>query len=177
MLTICWASSKRALDDHTRALDLARCSGDAQEEWQSLLDLGWLWTARDYAMAGTFFQRAIALARQIGDAARLAQTLNRAGNWHSHAQEPLQARNYHEEALSIFEALQESHGIAATLDMLGITSYMSADLVGGVAYYERAIKLFRELSDREGLVNSLATFAMRGGKLFARRDYRGWRLQ
>ena len=56
---------ERAQADYEQALRLARLSGDRLMEWQCLLDLGSLWTGRDYAQAGTWFRQALALAEQL----------------------------------------------------------------------------------------------------------------
>ena len=41
-------------------------------EWQSLLDLGYLWTGLDYVQAGDYLHRALALARSMQDPLLLA---------------------------------------------------------------------------------------------------------
>jgi DNA-binding NarL/FixJ family response regulator len=148
--------------DYLQALDAARASGDQAAAWHSLQALGWLWTGRDYGHAGAYFQQAVALARTMHDPPTLAHTLNRVGNWHTHAEQPHAGLHYHQEALGIFEAMGDRASQAATLDLLGITSYMGGDMIGGTIYYERAIELFRTLDDKAGLSACLAPFATRG---------------
>lgn len=53
--------------DYELALHLALATGNRQAEWQNLLDLGSLWTERDYEQAGNYFARAIELARAMED--------------------------------------------------------------------------------------------------------------
>ena len=67
---------EHALSDYEQVLNAARSTHDPLLECQSLLDLGALWRARDYARAGEHFQRATILARTLGDASMLAHTLN-----------------------------------------------------------------------------------------------------
>src|SRR6266487_1294147 len=153
---------EQAQSDYQRALDIARRTHDGAAEWQSDIDLGFLWTVRDYEQAGTFFHRAIELARTLDDPKLEAHSLNRMGNWHLNIEQPLEALRYHREALTIFEKLQDQQGIAETLDLLGMTSYLGGDLVQGTTYYEQAVALFRELDDRHGLTSSLATMTLRG---------------
>jgi tetratricopeptide (TPR) repeat protein len=148
--------------DYVQALDAAQGGDDHAAAWRGLQALGWLWTGRDYGRAGEYFQQAVALARTMGDPPTLAHTLNRMGNWHTHAEQPRTGLRYHQEALGIFEATGDRAGQAATLDLLGITSYMGGDMIGGTAYYEQAIRLFRDLGDQQGLSASLAPFATRG---------------
>jgi DNA-binding CsgD family transcriptional regulator len=148
--------------DYAQALDTARDGNDRAAAWRGLQALGWLWTQLDYGRAGDYFQQAIALARTMDDQPTLAHTLNRVGNWHTHAEQPRAGLNYHQEALSIFAATGDRADQAATLDLLAITSYMGGDMIGGTAYYEQAINLFRELGDQQGLAACLGPFATRG---------------
>lgn len=127
-----------------------------------MIDLGFLWTGRDYAEAERWFRRALTLAQALDDPVLQACSLNRIGNWHLNLEQPQEALHYHHEALTIFEQLHEARRIAETLDLLGMTSYLGGDLMQGTVYYQRAIALLRELGDQQGLVSSLATLALRG---------------
>ncbi len=140
----------------------ANPNGDRRAEWQALLDLGALWASRDYERAGEYFRRASEAARELGDPATLARTLNRLGNWHMNVEHLAEAMQCHQEALSIFESLPDKRGLAETLDLLGIAAGMSGDPLGTVNSYERAVALFRELDDRGGLASSLTVLAPRG---------------
>jgi DNA-binding CsgD family transcriptional regulator len=150
---------ERARDDLEAVLAAHRAAGDRAGEWQALLDLGFLWTSRDYAPAGDCFREALALARDAGDDARQGRSLNRLGNWHLNGGRPAEALRHYEEALAIFEDLGDRRGIAETLDLLGMASAHDGDAVAGAAYYARAIPLQRELDDRRGLVSSLTMLA------------------
>ena len=72
-----------------------------------LIELGVLWTGRDYVQAGAYFQRALDLARALSEPALLAHSLNRVGNWRVNTAQPREALPLHREALSIFEELDE----------------------------------------------------------------------
>jgi DNA-binding NarL/FixJ family response regulator len=154
---------ERARADYEIALDTARAVEERETEWATLLDLGKLWTSRDYTKAGAYFQDGLSLARTLDDPSILAYSLNRVGNWHLNIEQPREARQHHAEALRIFQASNNRPGVAETLDLLGMASYLGGDLIGGTDYYKRAIALFRELDDRQGLASSLATLTMRGG--------------
>ncbi len=54
---------EHAQSDYKQALDIARNAHDGAAEWQSVIDLGFLWSERDYEQAGTFYHQAIELAR------------------------------------------------------------------------------------------------------------------
>jgi tetratricopeptide (TPR) repeat protein len=151
----------QAQHDYTEALDAARKMNNRAAEWQSAIDLGFLWAGRDYAQAETWFRQALILSQALDDPVLHARSLNRIGNWHLNVEQPHEALRYHREALAIFQQLHDSRGIAETLDLLGMTSYLGGDLIGGTAYYQQAIALFDELGNREGLTSSLATLTMR----------------
>ncbi len=153
---------EHAQSDFQHALDIARNVHDSVAEWQSIIDLGFLWSERNYEQAGTYYHQAIELARTLDDPKLEAHSLNRMGNWHMNIEQPLEALRYHREALTVFQELHDQHGIAETFDLLGMTSYLGGDLVQGTAYYEQAIALFRKLDDRNGLTSSLATLALSG---------------
>ena len=153
---------EHAQGDFKHALDIAQNAHDGVSEWQSIVDLGFLWSERDYEQAGTYYHQAIELARSFDDPKLEAHSLNRMGNWHLNIEQPLEALQYHHQALTIFQTLHDQHGISETLDLLGMTSYLGGDLIQGTVYYEQVIALFRELDDRNGLTSSLATLALRG---------------
>ncbi|HZU02324.1 MAG TPA: AAA family ATPase, partial [Ktedonobacteraceae bacterium] len=148
---------EQAQNDYTLALGAARTIHDRPAEWQSMIDLGFLWAGRDYAQTGTWFRQALTLAEALNDPVLHARSLNRIGNWHANVEQPHEALRYHQEALALFEQLHDAHGIAETLDLLGMASYLGGDLIEGTAYYEQAIALFRELGDRAGLSSALAS--------------------
>ena len=153
---------EQARSDYMRALNAAQSVHDGAAEWQSVIDLGFLWEGRDYQQAKTYFSRAIELAQALADAKLHAHSLNRIGNWHLNVEQPMEALGYHREALTIFQKLQDQHGIAETFDLLGMVSYLGGDLIEGTAYYQQAVALFRQLDNRQGLTSSLATLALRG---------------
>jgi len=140
---------EHARSDYEQALHAALNTHNRVAEWQSLLDMGALWTERDYEQAGDYFHRAIELAREMGDQSTLAHTLSRVGNWYANREQPHEALHYHQEALGIFHRLNDQHGLAETLDLLGTTSLAAGLLPSGVTYYEQAIALLRALGDRQ----------------------------
>jgi DNA-binding CsgD family transcriptional regulator/DNA polymerase III delta prime subunit len=152
---------ERGLADLESALRLACAAGDQRLGWQTLLDLGLLWAARDYQQTGAYYRQALTLARAIGAPEIIARSLNWMGNWHMNLEQPLEGRRCHQEALALFETLNDQHGLAETLDLLGMASGLVGDLRQSIAYYERAVALFRALDDRQGLVSSLTSLAAR----------------
>ena len=153
-----------AQKDFQILLEESQSRNDHQMQWQALIDLGFLWAARDYTKTGEYFQQALTLAQQLDDSAALAHVLNRVGNWHLNIDQAREALRYHHEALRIFESLNDRRGLASTYDLLGITYYSCQDVHQSIAHYEQAISLFRELDDRGGLASSLVISVSRGNE-------------
>jgi predicted ATPase len=147
---------ERARHDYEQALGAAQRASDDIAEWQSLLDLGYLWAGRDYQYTGVYFRRAAERARVLADPKLLAPSLNRLGNWFLNVEQPHEALRYHHEALAMFQELNDRRGEASTLDLMGMASLLGGDLLQSAGYYEQAITLLQELGDRERLSSSLA---------------------
>lgn len=94
---------ERARGDLESALKFAQGSGDELLVWRILLDLGNLWTSRNYHEAGDYYEKALEIARRLDDSHLLASSLNRMGNWNANAEHPRQAITLHREALEIIE--------------------------------------------------------------------------
>jgi DNA-binding CsgD family transcriptional regulator len=154
---------ERAHADYKITLQMAQRTGDRHAEWQALMDVGFLWAQRDYIQAGTSFQQALALARQMDDPLTLAHSLNRLGNWHVNIEQPREALHYHQEALTLFQQAYDRHGLAETYDLLGMTNFLGGDLLQGTASCQQAVALFQDLDDRQGLASSLSTLMLLGG--------------
>ena len=108
-------------------MERARTTGDRRAEWQALVDLGMLWSERDYAWTGEYYRSALSLAREIDDSTLLAYSLNRVANWHVNLDEPDVGIPLHEEALALFTAADDRAGIADSLDFLAVSCYLDAD--------------------------------------------------
>ncbi len=147
----------QARSDYERALEIAQQTQDGLMEWQSLLDLGFLWAGRDYAQAGQWFRRSLDLAQVLADPKLHARSLNRVGNWLVNTGRAADGLQAHQEALAMFEALHDTQGMAETFDLLGMANGIYGDTVNAVEQYERAITLLRALSDHQGLISSLTS--------------------
>ena len=145
----------RACADQEAALQVARNVGDRQSQLGALLDLGVLWSRRDYQCAGEYYRRAVKLAQQIGKPTAIARSLNRMGSWYVAVEEPDEAMQCHRQALSLFEDSKDLSGVAETLGLLGRATYATGGLRESADYYERALTLLKKLDDRRGLVTTL----------------------
>lgn len=144
----------QAIADLENAMRIARQTGDVQAEWQSLMALGFAWSARDYARAGEYFEKALELARAGNDTTRIAHSLNRAGNWYLNNGEPQRALAFHTEALSMFQAMNDVRGMAETEDYLGMTHFLGANYVEGVRHSQIAFEEFQVVGDPVSAVNT-----------------------
>ncbi len=148
---------EQARSDYEHALSIARQTQDGIMEWQSFLDLGFLWAERDYAQAGQWFRGSLDLAQGLADPRFHARSLNRVGNWLMNTGQVTDGLQAHQEALAIFERLQDKEGMAETFDLLGMANGIYGDTIQAVEQYDRAIAILRELSDRQGLISSLTS--------------------
>lgn len=148
-----------ALDDFNAVLAAMDAGAEQKLRWQILLDLGFLWTSRDFGRAGDYFQQALTLARSLDQPTTLAHTLNRIGNWHVNMDQPQEGRIYHAEALTLFQTLGDQAGVAATLDLLAGAVLFGGDLPQGIALYRQAAELFRTLGNRRSQSSSLSWLA------------------
>lgn len=151
-----------AHQDYNSELEAAYRLEDQVKQWQSLLNLGALWRGRDYERSKGYLESATALAREIGNPALLARSLNLIGNWVLNSDQPLEARRFHQEALNIFQKLNDKNGLADTFDFLGVAGLISGNLVEANEHYRQALTLFRELDQRHRLVSSLTMASLRG---------------
>lgn len=148
--------------DYERALELAQRAADAPAHWQALIDLGFLWSSRDYARTGDYFQEALTLARAMDDLRTLAHTLNRIGNWYVNLDQPQAALAYHQEALAIFRTTNDRNGTAETLDLLGLTNEIDGNLRQAHSDLTESVAHFRALGNQPRLVSSLAELSALG---------------
>lgn len=137
--------------DLENALAVAREEHDDFAEWQSLMDLGFAWVARDYGRAGEYFEEALELARASSDNRRIAHSLNRIGNWYMNHEDVQRARTAHQDALAIFQRIADTRGLADTLNLLGMTGLISGDFRSGFEHFHQAIDLYQTLGDRRGM--------------------------
>jgi DNA-binding CsgD family transcriptional regulator/tetratricopeptide (TPR) repeat protein len=148
---------EQAHGDYERALQAARDADDGRMEWQAVMDLGFLWTGRDYERAGSFLREAVRLAQQLGDPTLHAQGLNRLGNWLVNTGQVAEGLAVHHLALDVFQRQQDRAGMAETFARLGQALDWTGDFVHGAGQHRRAIALFRLLGDKKSLIETLPT--------------------
>ncbi len=146
---------EQAKSDYERALQAARQEQEGRLEWQSLLDLGFLWTGRDYKRAGAYFQQAVDLATQMGDPGLQAHSLNRQATWLFNTRQVAEALSTNREALALFEAQHDQPGMVETFDLLGTVYNLGGDSINAALVYNRAIEYLRAVGNRSKLCSCL----------------------
>jgi DNA-binding CsgD family transcriptional regulator/tetratricopeptide (TPR) repeat protein len=141
--------------DYEAALTAAETEKRPGTALAALLGLGLLWSARDYARALTWLNRASAMARTLDEPAALAHALNRIGNWRLNNDDVEEGLRCHYEALAIFEELDDRRGMAETFDLLAMAHQLGGDILAGQASARKAAALFEEQGDRQGLAGVL----------------------
>ena len=148
-----------ARSDFEASRTLASEAHDLNGEWQALTALGRLWAGRDYQQTGTYYSRALEIARTLDDPTVLGQSLNYFGNWQVNTGRPDEGIESHQEARAIVEKIGEKYGIAQTLDYLSMAQFHAGDLIASKSTSDDALQLFRELGDLVALTTALTSRA------------------
>lgn len=145
--------------DMEKTLNIYQAAQDARAAWQAFIDLGFLWSGRDYQITGKYYHQAHQIAQQINDRSMLAHSLNWLGNYYLNIDQPIEAKRCHREALAIFEGSNDQLGMAETHDLLGMTGFLSGDLIQGRDNIGQAIVLFEKMDRLRSLSSSLAVLS------------------
>jgi tetratricopeptide (TPR) repeat protein len=156
---------ERAREEHESALAVAQELEQNHAVWQAYIDLGMLWSSKDYERTQAYYDQALELARSMGEPSILAHTLNRIGNLEVNVSLPLVSEARHQEALQIFKSLGDEKGIAETLDYLGMTYLLAGKAAEGEECNREAARLFLKQGDELHLASTLAVAALRGANL------------
>jgi tetratricopeptide (TPR) repeat protein len=152
----------QAREDFERSAGGSRAAGDLAGEWQACMDLGSLWTGRDYARSGEYYRQAEDLATRIDDPSFRAKTLNRIGNWLVNTGRPLEGIACHNQALATFEERGDHACAAETHDLLGMANGLYGDLPRSAEHYDRAVEMLRPLGNSRSLARSRSPGGRRG---------------
>jgi DNA-binding CsgD family transcriptional regulator len=141
--------------DFERVADRAPGAGEAVLGCDANLELGLLWSGRDYAVAQGHLERALAIARDHGDPILLARCLNRVGNWHLNQDKPERALAMHREALDVFARHGDRRGEGESHDLMAMASGIGGDLPASVWHGRQALAIFEDLGDRVGIAGTV----------------------
>lgn len=154
-----------AHQDFQSAIAAARSCGNLAAERDALLDLGMLWSGKDYSRAGACYKDALNIARAMNDQTAVAQSLNRIGNWYANTGNLEAAIDLHQQALQILQRHGNAEALLETYDLLGTTRFLAGDYRQALHDLEFAISEARRLGDRSRLSTLLNMVPMFGGNL------------
>ena len=132
---------------------VARCRG--------LFNAGQLacWMGR-YADAKAYLEESLAIARELGDKARIAAALQPLGLASQGLGDPVAARRHLEEALALARELGSKRDIATAINALGQLYRVEAKLDAAEPLYADVVALARDLGDRTSVAIGLLNLAM-----------------
>lgn len=154
---------ERARDDLERAIDIAEGTGSLPALVDCLLDLGLLWSARDYARTLPYYRRALEAAERLEDRSVIARCLGRLANGLTNTGDFDQALRHLKDALEIQRELGDQHAVAGTLDLIGMAGLMGGQFRDSLAAYREALALMDLRADRRGRVSVLASIPVLSG--------------
>ena len=113
------------------------------------------WKQGDYSAAAEFYERSLALRRELNDRGGVGAVLNNQGLLAYEQGDYRAARALHEESLAIDRELGDRWGVAVSLIHLGSLAMMQGDYPAARVMYEESLARFRELGDRGHVANAL----------------------
>lgn len=114
-----------------------------------------LWIRSDLARAVTYFERSLAIHREIGNHKGVATTLGNIGLIYKGQGDHVKAIGYYSESLHISEKTGEKKGEASMLSNIGVIYDEQGDLDQALDYHTRSLHLREELGDKYGIATSL----------------------
>jgi tetratricopeptide (TPR) repeat protein len=113
-----------------------------------------------YREAQKHLEESLAIAREIGDKARVARVLQPLGRVCLGQGDLQKARGHLEEALALAQELGDKRELAGALNALAQLHRLQADLAVAEPLYDQVVSLARELGDREIIAVGLLNLAM-----------------
>ncbi len=109
----------------------------------------------DFAVAQTFFEESLTLARRSGDQEGVAASLNGLGTLAAMQGEFAEARTFLEESLALRRMLGDQQGISASLRNLGFVATSQTDYAAARAFHEESLALERQIGNQDGIATAL----------------------
>ena len=117
-----------------------------------------------------YFGQALPIAREVGDRAGEAVTLNNIGGVYHGLGEPRRALEYYGQALPIAREVGDRAGEAVTLSNIGGVYHGLGEPRRALEYYGQALPIAREVGDRAGeaaTLNNIGARVPRSGRAAA----------
>ncbi len=160
----------KAIEYHTKALQLARAIPYPKGEGAELGNLGTIYYALGkYAEAIEAHQKALKIAQTIKDDKGAAADLANLGNAYYALANYDQARDYYQQSLPIKQKIGDRRGAGRTLDALALVYYQKGDYDQATQYLRQALAIGQELQDPQILGAALRDL---GRVAFDQGDYK-----
>jgi predicted ATPase/class 3 adenylate cyclase len=130
----------------------------------------------DQAAAHTFYREALAIERELGDPARLAEALYNEAFAVAAEHDLDTATRLFDESLTLFRRVGDEHGVARALAMRVVPDAMAGAWDRVIAGMEEIVAIWRRLGDRLSLAFSLIWLAFAYGRAGRRDDARNTAL-
>jgi DNA-binding CsgD family transcriptional regulator/tetratricopeptide (TPR) repeat protein len=159
--------AREALGDFAGALEdleaaLVGASDDPGGRWQAVVDLGTIWSSRDYARCGQYCREALELAHRTRDRQVVARSLNCMGSWLVNVGRIDEGIACHEEARSVFEETGDAAQVTDTLSRLGMAWLAGGNMVKSAQYCRSALGSLEGGKDLRSLASVLISLALCG---------------
>ena len=133
------------------------------------------WKQGDYVAARDFYERCLAIRRQLGDRRGIGVVLNNQGLLAYEQGDYRAARTLHEESLAIDREQGDRWGVAVSLIHLASLAMMQGDYASARRLNEEGLEIFRTFGDRGHVANALRSlgnvYSHEGDDEAARRLY------
>lgn len=141
---------------HRFVLETGTTLGDERGQAAGLVGLGNVARLRDqYAEAAEYYDRAVAIYRELDDRFGIARGLTGLGHVARLSERYDDAGGHFAEALVIYREAGDTEGEAGCLTGLGEVAMMCGDIDVATAHYEQALGMWRKNGDRRGEAESL----------------------
>jgi len=131
---------------------------------------GIAWWQIDQQAAWAFYDEALAVERQVGPPARIAEALYNSAFAQGIAGDQEAAGRMLDESLDLFRQANDEHGVARVLVMAVLPDAQAGAWDRVIARIEEAVGIWRRLGDRLQLAFSLIWLAFARGRAARRRD-------
>jgi serine/threonine protein kinase len=101
-------------------------------------------------MAIGYFEKALVMAREVGDLIWAGYALGNLGNAYLNLGDAHRAIKFFEQCLELYRETGARHGEGKTLGNLGVTYARLGDVRRAIGYYEQQLVISREIGDRLG---------------------------
>jgi predicted ATPase/DNA-binding CsgD family transcriptional regulator len=118
------------------------------------------WAVGDFALATSFGEQSLAIARAAGNHGKIAGALINLGVVAGRMENHPQATALFEEGLAEARAASDPYLIGAALANLGLEATEGGDHAAAVRYFEEGLRLFREMGNDQRTSQMLANLAL-----------------